>query len=1819
MDEYSEIEISDFLNRVDPFILESLELMRKKLLDLTARNRLLNFPITSKTSSARIVDELPDQLFSILLSGKSMEFRAIPNPRRSELIHHGYLGVNPENGLDMLLKPQPDAREWARVLKLNTSFELPVPDDSQVESRHSDDAIQMLMFPAEMETRLRTIRNSAQTALEEMGANILYLSLGYLEWYESPDSDKERLAPLYLIPVNLERGSLDGGEGVYKYKLSYTGEEVLPNISLEKKLQNDFNLALPELTEESTPESYFLALAETIQTHQSRWSIRRYATLSLLNFSKMLMYLDLDPARWPLDDRNITKHPVVERFFRSETKTGKSATSEEYVIDELTDIHDYAPLIDDADSSQHSALIDSLYGKSLVIEGPPGTGKSQTITNLIGAALFCGKKVLFVAEKMAALEVVKSNLDKAGLGDFCLELHSHKSQKRQVLQEIETRLVRQNELRTSSNILAEIERYEELKTDLNTYANEINKKWEKTGKTIHEIFSGATRYRSAIRIPVAEIELENISAQSISPSKLLKLSDQVRSFVQITNQLSDQIGSGARIEEHPWYGAENAAIKLYETESICVALQQWQLELQVLTKFCDDTRSELKANTTDLTTLKQVSNFCAELQMLPELTGFEDFRAIAKMSNASISRAQAQLDLFVSIQIDFSELSELVQAEKLSSFESADELSELSDEISQYDFSPETTLADIELMASEIKSIGEKLVDPGKSIIEIKEALPPVLAEGMGLDSAGFRYALQIISLVSSINPDLLQLRQDLFDSEDLDALLIEMSQLFKILIPLRAEIDAVFDLDLVPDNKVLTEIIAQTSRNDFFRIFSGEWRAARATLKSFAVSSAIPIKELVKKIGVYKKFLNYRRKLIALAPQNSLGALYQELETPLDDLLSLRTWYKNVRLVYGRGFGKNVKLGDAILKLDSSLAREIVRLHRNGTFDSIESQLDFLEQKMYLGDDELIGDKGNIERTSALFREWLDIKLSWIIDSSTTTESLESISERLRELGRNIRQFNATEIVINLFAGNVQLETGLKKNNDEAVKLIEDSLSFARWLFAPSREKLIVNYIVANANVFSHTTLVEFGAECKASLKQCQSKYASFRDKVDLNLENWASKDPGIGGLIIRNELALNSPRWLNEWVNFIRVKNEMYSSGLGRLWSAISSGNLRLDEAEAALFLAVYDKLSLEIIKEKPHLLTVSGFSHDATQAHFQKYDEKLKKLQRQRIAGKAAEHNAPNGVSGGKKADYTELSLIKNELLKKARHIPIRQLIRRSGKALLELKPCFMMGPMSAAHYLLPGQLNFDLVIMDEASQIKPEDAFGVIARGKKLVVVGDPKQLPPTSFFDRADVDEDEDENAAVLTTDSILDAAMPLFPTRRLRWHYRSEHESLIRFSNIKFYDSDLVVFPSPNANSSEYGVKFTFIRSGRFANQHNIEEARIVAEAVAKHAYMHPSETLGVVAMSSKQREQIERAVEELCKGDKTVAAGIEQLRSLNKPFFIKNLENVQGDERDVIFISFTYGPSELGGRVYQRFGPINSDVGWRRLNVLFTRSKKRMHVFSSMKAEHIIADQQSKRGVHAMREFLHYAETGNIDGLGSQTGKAPDSDFEIAVISALSAEGFSCEPQVGVAGFYIDIAVRDPGNPGKYLIGIECDGATYHSAKSARDRDRLRQQVLETLGWEIHRIWSTDWFSNAEAALQKIIRRLHAMKTDVPVAAELAEEGGIAYIGNAIESDGQQIFNYVSSEEDLKSRLNRFNSEVIEKALPDTEPDMRLLRSSMIEALIDTQPVSKSEFSERIPHYLRLGTDVGEAKIYLDRILGIIAGVEEEIDYESS
>lgn len=562
--------------------------------------------------------------------------------------------------------------------------------------------------------------------------------------------------------------------------------------------------------------------------------------------------------------------------------------------------------------------------------------------------------------------------------------------------------------------------------------------------------------------------------------------------------------------------------------------------------------------------------------------------------------------------------------------------------------------------------------------------------------------------------------------------------------------------------------------------------------------------------------------------------------------------------------------------------------------------------------------------------------------------------------------------------------------------------------------------------------------------------------------------------------------------WSKYLTLRRLAEAEGLVPFVTLLEAGKLAAGQLPLAFEFSAYQSIGRSLYQDYPELRRFSGQSHEKTQADYRALDAEITRLAGRDTAYRIeAQTRIPQGERGSTVGEFTEMHLLRREIAKQRRHIPIRQLIKRAGHALVALKPCFMMGPLSLAQYLDQGAIEFDLVVMDEASQLRPEDAMGAIARGGQLVVVGDPKQLPPTNFFNRlldANDDEDEEAPAAISGMESILDICRQLFtPVRSLRWHYRSQHESLIAFSNFHFY-KNLVVFPSPYAKHPGLGVKYHHVRNGVYASNQNAPEAQRLVDAVLAHMMKRPDESLGIVTLNQTQSALIEELLEQKLKNFEEGARYLDRWETEGWPLFIKNLENVQGDERDVIFISTTFGKAPGAARVAQRFGPINKADGWRRLNVLFTRAKRRIELFSSMLPEDVLVDEKASLGRKALRDYLDFAKRGILVST-DENERAPDSDFEVSVANVVTSLGYEVKPQLGVAGFFIDMAVRNPDRPGEYLAAIECDGATYHSGASVRDRDRIRQEILESLGWKgkIHRIWSTDWFYDPRREIARL------------------------------------------------------------------------------------------------------------------------------------
>ena len=572
------------------------------------------------------------------------------------------------------------------------------------------------------------------------------------------------------------------------------------------------------------------------------------------------------------------------------------------------------------------------------------------------------------------------------------------------------------------------------------------------------------------------------------------------------------------------------------------------------------------------------------------------------------------------------------------------------------------------------------------------------------------------------------------------------------------------------------------------------------------------------------------------------------------------------------------------------------------------------------------------------------------------------------------------------------------------------------------------------------------------------------------------------LSTLISRSSEWHNDPDGQDTWVQLHDLANEICDSGLEEVRIRLSNGQLHPGHA-----LKTYDYLRSEAVylrlqRLNPDLNRINGRERSVLVEQFRDLDAAMLQLSSQEVM---AEHYAsiPEGTRG-------KMGVLRGEAKKKTRHMPLRKLLKEVGDAVQTIKPVFLMSPLSVAQYLDPDGLKFDLLLIDEASQVRPADAIGAVMRAKRAIIVGDQKQLPPTSFFEKlvnSENDEDEEELEGVIAgqvrdMESILALCEARgMPDCMLKWHYRSQHESLIAVSNKEFYRNQLVCPPSPSQSGNKLGLSFEYVdgiyRRGGGKSDNPIE-AKAIIQAVLEHARERPDESLGIVAMSQSQQTTIQNEAEQM----RAIHPELNSFCSETKEhaFFVKNLETVQGDERDVIFISIGYGRTE-NGRLFQNFGPVSNEGGERRLNVLFTRAKKRCQVFSSIRHTDIQHDKARHRGPYLLKTFLKYAETKEMD-VPIITGKEPDSPFEEAVGDAIHSYGYEVDYQVGSEGFLIDLAVRDPDQPGAYLLAIECDGARYHSSFWARERDRMRQTLLEGKGWTFHRIWSTDWFNNPEA-----------------------------------------------------------------------------------------------------------------------------------------
>lgn len=603
---------------------------------------------------------------------------------------------------------------------------------------------------------------------------------------------------------------------------------------------------------------------------------------------------------------------------------------------------------------------------------------------------------------------------------------------------------------------------------------------------------------------------------------------------------------------------------------------------------------------------------------------------------------------------------------------------------------------------------------------------------------------------------------------------------------------------------------------------------------------------------------------------------------------------------------------------------------------------------------------------------------------------------------------------------------------------------------------------------------------------------------------------------------IATQAPQ-LNAWTAWRRAGQAALDLGLATLVTAVETGTIP-PGATAETFDLAYARWWAEgAIDAEPAVRDFTLAEQSDAIARFRDLDRQFADLTqayiRARLSGAIPPKDAQKQPPG--------FGALAQQLKLQRSRKPVRQLVSEMGPALTTLAPCLLMSPLSVAQYLPPEAAQFDLVIFDEASQITPWDAVGAIARGRQLVVAGDPKQMPPTSFFGRgagAEDDDSEVENDQESILEECLGARLP---QRRLTWHYRSRNESLIAFSNHRYYDGDLITFPAPvtqDAAVSLRSVAGAWARGKARTNQ--IEAEAIVAEVVARLTdpdFVDESGrplSIAVITLNAEQQKLIEDLLDRARRGRPELEPFFAE--DATEPVVVKNLETVQGDERDLVLLGIGYGPETPGAPVMaMNFGPLNRQGGWRRLNVAITRARREMVVFASFPSDRIDLNRTSAEAVRDLKHFLEFAERGpralGQAVMGSVGGF--ESPFEQAVAKGLRARGWTAVPQIGVSRFRIDLGIVHPDRPGDYLAGVECDGASYHSAATARDRDKVRGGVLAALGWRLARVWSTDWWHDTPGALDRLDATLRTMldearAADAIRAGERAAAQTVAYAG---------------------------------------------------------------------------------------------------------
>jgi len=1661
----------DGLALVQPEIVElvesKLQELRKRLLDSSRRNPLININFRpTSTSVMRVVDELPDVLRYNLTNGQSMRLvplpaleDQLPDEQTDSFLEALFLArSDDETYLKAIEKIDPSSKDAAekeakieRDLKdrlresldlparqtkddlsltkhaeahgISPSYSLPSPNDEHEDGRHQDTDIQTLMLPEKLSRTAKGILEKGRGFERETGVNVLHAAFGVLEW-KDPSEREKYSSPLLLLEIRIERRQSPRGAQFYVSGI----DKIFINTTLAQKLHSEHRLTIPEY-ESGSIEEYFDEVQDKAPSGW-HWNVRREVAFGIFPSSKIAMYHDLDPEKRPL-----AENPLIARLMAT-SGGGDGSYAEEYGTDDPDVSRKVPHLVMDADASQYSSLVDIADGKSLALEGPPGSGKSQTIVNMIAAALADGKKVLFVAEKLTALDVVKNRLEAASLGEFILPLQAGKGTREKVYDSLEERMALG---RGTKRHRGEYENrqiaLERRRAVLQNYLDALASDFGTTGMTVYETIGhgiATTDTRDSVPKEVRRIHLERSEALT---------SEQIDALVADAESFADRFGKTHRMPTL-WLESNAMILNRDDAEDICeiagdlansleaydrdfrlsglaplVAAAPLETELGEIETLLKTIEVEagridqhLVEKLAEPSRRRTVRDFCgqvhdwqSEISRLgrhlkkPKDCSIDEYVTAARsfaLANGNLLSPDAHQKRLTGLE------------EKIARAEAICDAATLVD--TQWTDRDDTTLREIQISA-------RKILDFPEDIRGLRVADPEAAVGNLEAD---------ISSMHLTLATELGRIRQYLPNAGKHDpgsihnaAATIENAGAFRFL-------SSQF----------------KSAKNIYANVLGGQKSDARTIMATHLKTYA----QWLDRAASFEKNSRF---------QSAFRTFFQGLDTDLGAISKVSAFYGQI--------AETAKGDDQLkLALETGELSMLVPIAAapdapDVSFDTLKQEIESFQQEreteisrlhearehlaIFDGHDQLSLDELDEIATQQANRA----ELAGLIDVSPARSILGS---RFSGTSTDTDILDVECKVAEAFAKAPNPQSAIELLcSDAATKLLPELEDFKHRL--KHIEHLAGQLIHLLALDGEHFTSKKFfGRVC--DLKAAAADAPSLMERARLRRSEDTLREQGFGILV--------------DWV--LKQGQKFEPSRLGPIVRSVIAKNM-VDRA-------------YEIQSEA--LQGYDGEEFNRIRAEIVEKDRQLIAMSRDVIRNQLlAEASPPSGNNIGRKSSYTDMSLIINEMHKKRNRLGVRELTRRAGQALLELKPCWMMSPLAVSQYLHEG-LTFDLVVIDEASQMTPENAVGALSRAQQAVVVGDTKQLPPTSFFtkmlDESDIDEDLREDS-----ESILDMANIAFmPIRQLRWHYRSRHSALIQFSNKWMYKNELTIFPSAHEDNPELGVELVEV-GGVYKSRTNEVEARAIVKAAVQHMTHSPNLSLGICTMNTDQKNLIVEEFERERDRNRKVQDYIRRWEEENdalEEFFIKNLETIQGDERDVMFISTLYGPETAGGRPHQRFGPINSVHGHRRLNVLFTRAKRKIVTFTSLKPSDILADESKNLGVQMFRAWLEYSKTGLVPDKSSPGGEA-DSPFEEYVIRQIETLGCEAVPQVGAAGYRIDIGVRHPDWPYGYILGVECDGATYHSSKSSRDRDRLRQEVLEGLGWKLHRIWSTDWFND--------------------------------------------------------------------------------------------------------------------------------------------